>query len=42
MKLKGERVASDLIRELSNILLTEVKDEDLLMIYQVLKYILLL
>ena len=29
MKLKGERVASDLIRELSSILLTEVKDEDL-------------
>lgn len=29
MKLKGERVASDLIKELSNILLTEVKDEDL-------------
>ena len=29
MKLKGERVASDVIKELSNILLTEVKDEDL-------------
>lgn len=27
--LKGERVASDLIKELSNIFLTEVKDEDL-------------
>ncbi|MBQ3142774.1 MAG: 30S ribosome-binding factor RbfA [Bacilli bacterium] len=29
MNLKGERVASDLIKELSNIFLTEVKDEDL-------------
>ena len=29
MKLKGERVASDVIKELSNILLTEVKDDDL-------------
>ncbi len=29
MKLKGERVASDLMKELSMILLTEVKDEDL-------------
>lgn len=29
MKLKGERVASDIIREISKILLTEVKDEDL-------------
>ncbi len=29
MKLKGERVASDLIRELGMLLLTEVKDEDL-------------
>lgn len=29
MKLKGERVASDLIKEISSILLTEVKDEDL-------------
>lgn len=29
MKLKGERVASDMIKELSSILLTEVKDEDL-------------
>lgn len=29
MKLKGQRVASDIIKELSNILLTEVKDEDL-------------
>lgn len=29
MKLKGERVASDVKRELSMILLTEVKDEDL-------------
>lgn len=29
MKLKGERVASDLMREISKILLTEIKDEDL-------------
>ena len=29
MNLKGERVASDLIKELSSIFLTEVKDEDL-------------
>ena len=29
MKLKGERVASDIIKELGMILLTEVKDEDL-------------
>jgi len=29
MKLKGERVASDLQKEISKILLTEVKDEDL-------------
>ena len=29
MKLKGERVASDLVKELGMILLTEVKDEDL-------------
>ena len=29
MKLKGERVASDLMREVSKILLTEIKDEDL-------------
>lgn len=29
MKLKGERVASDLMKEISKILLTEVKDEDL-------------
>ncbi len=29
MKLKGERVASDLLKELALILLTEVKDEDL-------------
>ena len=29
MKLKGERVASLIIKELSMILLTEVKDEDL-------------
>ena len=29
MNLKGERVASDLLKELSNIFLTEVKDEDL-------------
>ncbi|MEG0799052.1 MAG: 30S ribosome-binding factor RbfA [Bacilli bacterium] len=27
--LKGERVASDIIREISNILLLEIKDEDL-------------
>lgn len=29
MKLKGERVASDLQKEISKILLTEIKDEDL-------------
>lgn len=29
MKLKGERVASDLMKEISMILLTEIKDEDL-------------
>ncbi len=29
MKLKGERVASDLMKEISQILLTEIKDEDL-------------
>lgn len=29
MKLKGERVASDMIKEISQILLTEIKDEDL-------------
>ncbi len=29
MKLKGERVASDMMKEISKILLTEVKDEDL-------------
>ena len=29
MKLKGERVASLLIQEISKILLTEIKDEDL-------------
>ncbi len=29
MKLKGERVASDIMREISKILLTEIKDEDL-------------
>lgn len=29
MNLKGERVASELLKELSNIFLTEVKDEDL-------------
>lgn len=29
MKLKGERVASDLVKELGMLLLTEVKDEDL-------------
>lgn len=29
MKLKGERVASDLVKEVSKILLTEIKDEDL-------------
>ncbi len=29
MKLKGERVASDLVKEISKILLTEIKDEDL-------------
>ena len=28
MKLKGERVASDLLKELSMILLTDAKDED--------------
>ncbi len=29
MNLKGERVASSMLKELSNIFLTEVKDEDL-------------
>ena len=29
MNLKGERVASDLMKEISKILLTEIKDEDL-------------
>jgi ribosome-binding factor A len=29
MNLKGERVASDLMKEVSKILLTEIKDEDL-------------
>ncbi len=29
MKLKGERVSSDLVKEISMLLLTEVKDEDL-------------
>ena len=29
MRLKGERVASDMVKEISKILLTEVKDEDL-------------
>ncbi len=29
MKLKGERVASLLVKEISKILLTEIKDEDL-------------
>ncbi len=29
MKLKGQRVSSDILKELSDILLTEVKDEDL-------------
>ncbi len=29
MKLKGERVASDMMKEISKILLTEIKDEDL-------------
>ena len=29
MNLKGERVASDMLKELSNILLLDVKDEDL-------------
>ncbi len=29
MNLKGERVASDMIKEISSILLTEIKDEDL-------------
>ena len=29
MKLKGERVASDIVKEISMLLLTEVKDEDL-------------
>ena len=29
MRLKGERVASLMVKEISKILLTEVKDEDL-------------